>query len=154
MGMLFKTKTAYASPTYGSMMIGKGVQHRLISDKVGDKKTPNPVNVIWSLFLFFCKLQIASIKDLLQTQREGSSAVSRKICSWEGPLEATGPNDLLKSARAATSQPFRTPAPKLCHPHQGHFSYTCLELPLLLPALSLGIPETPGIALSTTLLSN
>lgn len=52
-GMLFKTKTAYTSPTYCSMLIGKGAQHRLISGKLGDKKkqTPNPVNFYLVLFL-------------------------------------------------------------------------------------------------------
>lgn len=62
-GMLFKTKTAYNSPTYYSMMIGKGVQHRLISGKLRDKKkTPNPVNFYLVLFLIaYCldKIQIS-----------------------------------------------------------------------------------------------
>lgn len=44
--MLFKTKAAYTSPTYCSMMIGKGVQHRLISDKVGDKKPLSPCELL------------------------------------------------------------------------------------------------------------
>lgn len=96
--------------------------------------------------LFFFKLLIAWIKHRLAINPKGrlQHRVSQKSHSWEGHLQISGlisapssfklgcsepsPVDLLKSARAAISQPLWTPAATPAPPRTFFLHFPCISL--------------------------